>query len=742
MWQILGRIVPWLLASTLFGCMTAVVAAPLSTAFTYQGELFDGGVPAVGSYDLRFTPYADASNPGLLGPPLVVQDVLVSNGIFTTQVDFGPGFFVGDAVFLEVAVRPFDSDDPSAFEPLTPRQEITAAPYALRPAPGSVTDIELAGDAVGSAQVADNSVTSNDLADGSIAPQDLNLGSATFDTTFWRVGGNAGAGSLGIGTLDNQLLRLFSPIGVVVNGPAFNTNTELTVRGNSSTVETNADLMLWPRAGEAFFNIAVIGATPADTRLVFHAVGTNPFTGYFPRAQMNFDGSFGIGGADPAPQARLHVTGVDQGFDVPADSIEALELVIEDNDAQIGLYSAGGGSVGSVIGLAEMGAGAVVDQWGLLRTTQAAGSSLRFTYGSDITPALNPTLFNFGANASLAIGDFAPNQDTEVFVTGSSTSAGTAVDLSLRPRGGDHLFNLSVDGTSATDTRASLQFAGSSANYIPRFTVTGTGSLGAGKSFALAHGGSFVFADDSTAAALSTTATNQFLVRAVNGFGLNGAPLQSSYELNVQGRTVGESADFALRSGGSTTSYLQTSAGTDSSDASWRLLQRDAPGGIAFISRLWFGANGFLGISAGFSTPAFPLLVGTNTSNGNGARLTTGGVWTNGSSRTFKEAFTAIDVGQVLDRVLDMPITRWRYRGGEDAWHLGPVAEDFRAAFGLGESEKYIGTVDADGVALAAIQGLHARSEARAEALQHENEVLRQALDALAQRVDALEHGH
>jgi hypothetical protein len=128
-----------------------------------------------------------------------------------------------------------------------------------------------------------------------------------------------------------------------------------------------------------------------------------------------------------------------------------------------------------------------------------------------------------------------------------------------------------------------------------------------------------------------------------------------------------------------------------------------------------------------------------NTTNGNGARLTGGGVWTNGSSRSFKEAFTAIDVADVLDRVLQLSITRWRYRGGENAWHLGPVAEDFRAAFGLGESEQYIGTVDADGVALAAIQGLHARSEARAQALQQENEQLRESLAALVLRVAALE---
>jgi len=221
---------------------------------------------------------------------------------------------------------------------------------------------------------------------------------------------------------------------------------------------------------------------------------------------------------------------------------------------------------------------------------------------------------------------------------------------------------------------------------------------------------------------------------------VNGPVLQN-YELTLVGSSAGDPAEFALRETSATISYVQSVDGTSSASTTWRLLKRDSSLGPAFFSRLWIAANGFLGVNSGFSDPSFPFEVGTTTSNGNGAHVTNGGTWTNGSSRTFKEAFTAVDVSDILQRVVDLPITRWRYRGGEDAWHLGPVAEDFRAAFGLGEDEKYIGTVDADGVALAAIKGLHARSEARAAALAAENETLRDALAALARRVDALERG-
>ena len=63
-------------------------------------------------------------------------------------------------------------------------------------------------------------------------------------------------------------------------------------------------------------------------------------------------------------------------------------------------------------------------------------------------------------------------------------------------------------------------------------------------------------------------------------------------------------------------------------------------------------------------------------------------------------------------RLATLPVTEWRYLGEpEDVRHVGPMAQDFMEAFGLGASERHIGTIDADGVALAAIQGLYQRAE-------------------------------
>ncbi|HEX9659650.1 MAG TPA: tail fiber domain-containing protein [Rhodothermales bacterium] len=110
------------------------------------------------------------------------------------------------------------------------------------------------------------------------------------------------------------------------------------------------------------------------------------------------------------------------------------------------------------------------------------------------------------------------------------------------------------------------------------------------------------------------------------------------------------------------------------------------------------GSTGNVGI--GTTSPNHPLTMGS------GAHVTAGGVWTNASSRYFKEGFEPIDVESVLQRVVAMPITKWRYSSDSGSAHIGPVAEDFNSAFGLGGDERFIGTVDADGVALAAIQGL------------------------------------
>ena len=109
------------------------------------------------------------------------------------------------------------------------------------------------------------------------------------------------------------------------------------------------------------------------------------------------------------------------------------------------------------------------------------------------------------------------------------------------------------------------------------------------------------------------------------------------------------------------------------------------------------------------TSPSYPLQVGTagNTSTGNGAYVTTGGVWTDASSRTFKTNFEGVDSNDILERLAALPIATWEYKDSDEGRHMGPVAEDFHEAFGLGDNDHYISGTDARGVSMAAIQGLY-----------------------------------
>ncbi len=86
--------------------------------------------------------------------------------------------------------------------------------------------------------------------------------------------------------------------------------------------------------------------------------------------------------------------------------------------------------------------------------------------------------------------------------------------------------------------------------------------------------------------------------------------------------------------------------------------------------------------------------------------LTISGALTEGSSRALKEEIHAVDRQAVLDKVADLPLATWQYRG-QATRHLGPMAEDFHAAFALGADDKGISTLDTSGVALAAVQRLY-----------------------------------
>jgi trimeric autotransporter adhesin len=129
---------------------------------------------------------------------------------------------------------------------------------------------------------------------------------------------------------------------------------------------------------------------------------------------------------------------------------------------------------------------------------------------------------------------------------------------------------------------------------------------------------------------------------------------------------------------------------------------------VVRAQRIWLGTNN-----------SVTATVGRFLETSTGAFLTTGGAWTNASGRAAKENFRSVDAEAVLRKVAKLDVPSWNYRSeAAGVRHVGPIAQDFYRAFGLGGSEEAISTVDLGGVSLLAIQALERRTRELQRALQ------------------------
>lgn len=138
-----------------------LTAAPLGSAFTYQGKLEYGGQPASGLYDFQFALH-DAVTGGNTVANTDLHAVGVTNGLFTVQLDFGANVFIGAARWLGITVSSTTNHAPTA---LTPRQLITPAPYSLHADKAAIAN-SVAANGINSTALIDGSVTIGKLAAG------------------------------------------------------------------------------------------------------------------------------------------------------------------------------------------------------------------------------------------------------------------------------------------------------------------------------------------------------------------------------------------------------------------------------------------------------------------------------------------------------------------------------------------------------------------------------------------------
>lgn len=210
--------------------LAARLAGAQGTAFTYQGRLAQNGALPTGIYDMRFTLHDTLAGVPQVGGPLSNPTVGVSNGLFTVTLDFGVGAFNGSPRWLQIGVR--TNGSAATHTPLSPRQPVTAAPYAVLAGnvTGNISDGQLSanvarlnGNQIFTGLATFNPPSGAPFGVGANANKVSNLNADLLDGldsgAFWKLGGNSGTtpGTHYIGASDNAQVRFHAMGGLLVD---------------------------------------------------------------------------------------------------------------------------------------------------------------------------------------------------------------------------------------------------------------------------------------------------------------------------------------------------------------------------------------------------------------------------------------------------------------------------------------------------------------------------------------------
>ena len=240
-------------------------------------------------------------------------------------------------------------------------------------------------------------------------------------------------------------------------------------------------------------------------------------------------------------------------------------------------------------------------------------------------------------------------------------------------------------------------------------TAGGVNSFAAGGAAQAAHDGTFVWSDGTSS--FASTTSNQFSIRATGGVRLD----------NTTSMQFGTGMRQMLNLWN--TNY---GIGIQSSSLYFRCNNQGADDGF-----IWYRGGGHSDAyaNAGGGVELMHLV---------NAGLYVKGALISSSDRNSKQGLKDISPVEVLDKVVSMPISEWSYKHDPDTRHVGPMAQDFRAAFGLGTDDKHIATVDADGVAFAAIQGLNQKLQEKDSEIQE----LKKAVAELKAEIKGITNGN
>ena len=720
-----------LLAVTLFA--GTIHAGAQGTAFTYQGQLLSNNIPVTGSVYLKFALYSGSCSNGINIPitttnePITLpcdiqyEPVPVDNGLFTVNLDFGPTpYQYGQPLWLAI----FQSTNglPSTYTLVTNLVAVTPTPYAIvaETAESAGTAENLSAGTYGNAVTFNNSgnsfsgngsgltgVNAAALATGAAmgAGSANSVGSASdafIGGGYNNLINNANYSFIG-GGWQNFILYSSSPYTAIGGGQ----NNEIqanagwsVIAGGLSNTVSGAEAVIGggDRNTASGQEATVAGGTSNLASGVSATVGG----GQFNQAESYYD-TVGGGTANTANGGGDTVGG---GNGNQALSVNSSVAGGQTNTANAGWAGLGGGLFNQV----NATYGAIGG--GLGNNLQSGATAAFIGGGQDntISNSADHADVAGGWNNTIGIGAY------DSFIGGgvNNTNNGTWSTIS----GGDHNKILaSVDhatiggGGYNTNGGGSATVAGGYLNAAtaPDATVGGGNLNTAGGNYATVPGGYNNHANGaySFAGGYGITAGNS------GAFVWNG-------DTSISGTTIVVGSVFWVQEPGGFTLNGETGNGTIECD------------------NLSIKSTGQVLINTTATLPSEPLVVGP------GNAYCDGSTWVSVSDRNAKQDIASINPLEVLEKVSALPITEWEYKQTQaGAKHIGPMAQDFHAAFGLdGSDDTHISTVDEGGVALAAIQGLNQKLEETQQtvaAKDDEIKNLKEQNDLLAQRLNALE---
>lgn len=317
---------PQVFALVLFPILFATsVALAQSTSFTYQGRLTDGGTSANGNYDLQCALFDSLSGGAQVGSTQTLNTVAVSNGVFTVSLDFGANAFNGASRFLEISARPSGS---GSFTLLTPRQQITSTPYAVRSLTSAAADsVPASGVPSGSGNYIQNStspqaisnfnITGNGTAGGTLSGNIINASTQLNlqGSRFLHVSGGPGNVALGFqaglkliaGSIGNSFVGLQT-------GQETTNGSENSFYGDAAGIANisgsqNTAIGAAADVGKTLTNATAIGACALVTQSDSLVLGSFRDGRSFCNGEILRETNVGIGTSAPTAKLSIVATG-------------------------------------------------------------------------------------------------------------------------------------------------------------------------------------------------------------------------------------------------------------------------------------------------------------------------------------------------------------------------------------------------------------------------------------------------